>query len=65
MTESKIDPENERCHFSVHIPRSLIRRIRARAAMEDRDVSDIAATAIKTYLETHEQSEGRGNEVLT
>jgi metal-responsive CopG/Arc/MetJ family transcriptional regulator len=62
---AKTATPDERCRFDIHIPRSLIRRIRARAAMEDRDVSDIVAAAIKTYLESHEIEEGRGNEILT
>jgi hypothetical protein len=56
--------DEQRCSFSIALPRALIRRIRARAAMEDREVADVTAAAIKTYLETHPETEGRGNEVM-
>jgi hypothetical protein len=61
---SDTQTNDECCSFSVHIPKSLIRRIRARAAMEDRDVADLTAAAVKSYLDAHEVKEGRGNEII-
>jgi len=58
------DREGELCSFHVFIPRALIRRVKARAAMEDRQLADITAAALTEYLAIHEQSEGRGNEIL-
>lgn len=55
--------DDERCDFSIALPRWLIRRVVARAAMEDREVSDVTALALKTYLEAHQQVEGCGNQL--
>lgn len=64
MNEQELLPEDERGHFSTHVPRSLIRRVKARAAMEDREVADIVTAALLLYLDSHEAIEGQGNLTL-
>ena len=57
--------DEERCSLHVGIPKSLFRRVSARAAMEDREVADVVAVALVDYLSSHEVSEGCGNTLLT
>jgi hypothetical protein len=63
MTDTKRDFTGEaRRSFSTHIPEGLIRRVLARAAMEERTVADITAMAIAEYLERHEVREACGDQ---
>jgi hypothetical protein len=47
---NELDPTEVRKSFHTAIPESLIRRVRAVAALEDRDVADVTAVALSLYL---------------
>jgi hypothetical protein len=56
--------DEQRRSLHVGIPNSLLRRAKACAAMEDREVADVVAAALARYLDAHEVVEGSGNIML-
>lgn len=56
------DTDTERVSVVIGLPRYLVRRVRARAAMEDRETADIIASSILEYLSSHDTVEGCGNQ---
>ena len=54
----------ERHSLHVGIPRSILRRAKACAALEEREVADVVTAALGEYLDRHVVVEGTGNLVL-
>jgi hypothetical protein len=50
VSSNEMDTTEERRSFHTALPGSLVRRVKAVAALENRDVADITAVALSRYI---------------